>query len=137
VAKEPVWVPRLVVDAIHLDQVRTHGGLPGLRDEHALESALARPRQRWYYARRADLASLAAAYGFGLCQNHPFRDGNKRVAFVTMVVFLQLNGLRFDAPEPEVVTVMVGLASGRCTEAELAEWLRARSTKARRRRKAT
>ncbi len=136
-AKEPVWVPRLVVDAVHLDQIRAHGGLAGLRDENALESALARPRQRWNYESASDLPALAAAYGYGLCQNHPFRDGNKRVAFVTMVVFLRLNGLKFEAPEPEVVTAMLSVASGKCTEAELAGWLRARSSRARRRRKAT
>jgi len=136
-AREPIWVPRLVVAAVHLDQIRAHGGLAGLRDENALESALARPQQRWNYEPASDLPALAAAYGYGLCQNHPFRDGNKRVAFVTMVVFLRLNGLKFEAPEPEVVTAMLAVASGKSTEAELADWLRARSSKSRRRRKAT
>lgn len=136
-AREPIWVPRLVVAAVHLDQIRAHGGLAGLRDENALESALARPQQRWNYEPASDLPALAAAYGYGLCQNHPFRDGNKRVAFVTMVVFQRLNGLKFEAPEPEVVTAMLAVASGKSTEAELADWLRARSSKSRRRRKAT
>lgn len=135
--KEPVWVPRLVVDAIHWDQIREHGGLAGVRDENALESALARARQRWSHEPETDLAALAAAYGFGLCRNHPFRDGNKRVAFVTMVVFLDLNGWEFDAPEPEVVTAMVAVASGRSEEANLALWLRSKITRRKAPRKAT
>lgn len=129
---EPTWVPRLVLDAVHLDQIREHGGLAGVRDENALESALARPRQKWRYAKRPDLATLAAAYAFGLSRNHPYRDGNKRVAFVAMVVFLELNGLRFDAEEPEVVTLMVQLAHGRLSEKALADWIRGHTTKRRR-----
>jgi len=132
--REPIWVPRLVVDAIHWDQIREHGGLAGIREEHALESALARARQRWSYEPETDVAALAAAYGFGLCQNHPFRDGNKRVAFVTMVVFLDLNGWDFEAPEPEVVTAMLAVAGGGSKEADLAAWLR---TKISRHKKAT
>jgi len=72
---EPRWLSRLVVDAIHNDQLREHGGLPGIRDENVLESALARPRQKWHYAEETDLATLAAAPGFGLVKNHPYRDG--------------------------------------------------------------
>ncbi|MFC1639524.1 type II toxin-antitoxin system death-on-curing family toxin [Gemmatimonadota bacterium] len=121
---EPRWVQRVVVDAIHLDQIREHGGLPGLRDEGLLESALARPRHKWTYKRRPDLASLAAAYGFGIAKNHPYRDGNKRVAFLTMVVFLGLNGFDLVAEEADVVTTMLNAAAGHCSEAELARWIR-------------
>jgi death-on-curing protein len=126
VAQEPRWVDRLVVEAVHIDLVREHGGLPGLRDEHALESALARARQRYAYAPESDLVDLAAAYGHGLASSHPFADGNKRVAFVTMAVFLGLNGRAIEAPEGEVVTVMLALAGGQLDEAGLAEWLRSR-----------
>lgn len=115
---------RVVVDAIHLDQIREHGGLPGLRDEGLLESALARPRHKWTYKKRPDLASLAAAYGFGIVKNHPYRDGNKRVAFLTMVVFLGLNGFDLVAAETDVVTTMVTAAAGGCSEAALAKWIR-------------
>jgi death-on-curing protein len=118
----------VVVEAIHFDQVREHGGIPGLRDEDLLEAALARPRHKWTYKRRPDLASLAAAYGFGIARNHPFRDGNKRVAFVTMVVFLGLNGLEFSADEAEVVTIIRSLAAGETTEGDLARWIRDRTT---------
>lgn len=123
--REPVWVDRLVVEAIHADQVRQHGGLAGLRDENALEAALGRPQQKWHYE-KSDLATLAAAYAYGLCQGHPFRDGNKRVAFVTMLVCLELNGQELQAEEPEVVALMLSLASGKLGERELAAWLKER-----------
>lgn len=133
--REPIWVPRVVVDAIHFDQLRAHGGLSGVRDENALESALARARQRWTYQPTSNFPTLAAAYGFGLCQSHPFRDGNKRVAFVTMVVFLALNGWVFDAPESEVVTAMLAVAAGTSKEADLATWVGSRSARMKRARK--
>ncbi len=123
-AAEPRWVQRVVVDAIHVDQIREHGGLPGLRDEGLLESALARPRHKWTYKRRPDLSSLAAAYGYGIVKNHPYRDGNKRVAFLTMVVFLGLNGFDLVADEADVVTTMLTAAAGNCSEAEPARWVR-------------
>jgi death-on-curing protein len=124
--REPRWLPRLVLDAAHFDQLREHGGRPGLRDEGALEAALARPRHKWSYDKKPDLATLAAAYGFGLATAHPYVDGNKRAAFLAMAIFLGLNGMELDATEPEVVTVMLGLASGQLKERELAEWLRGR-----------
>jgi death-on-curing protein len=131
--REPRWVPRLVVEAIHVDQVREHGGLIGIRDENALESALARARQRWFYEPGVDLSRLAADYAFGLSTNHPFNDGNKRVAFVTAVTFLGLNGLEFEATDEDVVATMLTLASGKLSEKKLADWFRARTKKRRRR----
>lgn len=120
------WVPRLVVDATHIDQLREHGGLPGIRDENALEAALARPRQKAHYKPDSDLATLAAAYAFGLSKAHPFNDGNKRTAFLTAVIFLGLNGKDLDASETEVVQVMTALAAGSFTEGAMAQWIRAR-----------
>ena len=127
--KEPRWVPRLVVEAIHVDQVREHGGLIGIRDENALESALARAKQRWSYEPEVDLPRLAADYAFGISSNHPFRDGNKRVAFVTAVTFLGLNGIEFEATDDDVVATMLTLASGKLSEKKLAEWFRERTKK--------
>ena len=72
------------------------------------------------------MAALAAAYGYGLARNRAFNDGNKRVAFVAMAVFLELNAQVLDAPETEVVTVMLDLAAGEITEEQLADWLRSR-----------
>ena len=128
--KEPRWVDRLVVEAVQFDLIRTHGGMPGRRDEHGLESALARAAQRHAYEPATDLAGLAAAYGHGLSTNHPFNDGNKRIAFVTMAVFLELNGWQIEAPEDEVVTAMLALAAGELGEEELASWLRSRMVEA-------
>ena len=124
--REPVWVDRLVVEVVHASQISEHGGLAGITDEGALEAALARPRQKWHYDKKKDLATRAAAYGYGLCQGHPFRDGNKRVAFVTMLVFLELNGRSIEAEETEVVALMLSLAAGELTERALAGWLKTR-----------
>ena len=124
--REPRWVPRLVVDSVHVDQLREHGGLPGVRDENALEAALARPRQKWNYEPESDLSVLAAAYAFGVAKAHPFNDGNKRTAFLTMVILLGLNGKDLNASESEVVQVMVALAEGSLKEPGLAKWIRKR-----------
>lgn len=125
--REPRWVDGLVVEAVQHDLIREHGGMPGLRDEHALEAALNRPRQRHAYRPQADLAELAAAYGHGLARGHPFHDGNKRIAFVTMAVFLELNGVTLTPTEAEVVAAMLALAAGELTEDGLAAWVRSRS----------
>ena len=121
---EPHWLTRVVVDAIHSDQLREHGGLPGVRDENVLESALARPQQKWHYGRQVDIPLLAAAYAFGLVRNHPFRDGNKRIGFLAMVTFLGLNGHEFVATDAEVVAEIVALAEGRVSEDDLADCIR-------------
>ena len=122
---EPIWVERRVVDAMHADQLQQHGGRPGVRDENALEGALARARHKLTYQPESDVAILAAAYGYGLARNHPYVDGNKRVAFLAMYVFLGLNGHDLDAPDPEVVEAMAAVAAGRWEEAKLAAWVRA------------
>jgi death-on-curing protein len=121
---EPVWLTRSVVEALHADQIREHGGKPGVRDVALLKSALARPQRTWEYDKDADLAALAAEYGFGLAKSHPFADGNKRIAFVATNVFLLINGYEIDAPEPEVVNAMVRLADGRLTRSRFAQWIR-------------
>lgn len=122
--KEPSWVSRIAVEAAHDLQIQEHGGQPGLRDEGLLESALARPKNRFYYEGAAELSALAAAYGFGLVKNHPFIDGNKRIAFVAMNMFLILNGHEIEAPEPEVVQVVLAVADGSLNESGLADWVR-------------
>lgn len=124
--KEPRWVPRLVLDAAHLDQLREHGGLPGIRDENALEAALARPQQKWHHEPDSDLATLTAAYAFGLARAHPYNDGNKRAAFLCAMIFLGLNGKDVDATEAEVVQAMTALAAGTLTEVAMASWIRER-----------
>jgi len=118
------------VIAIHEDRLAELGGLPGIRDEGALHSAVDRPRNKWAYEETSDVCELAAAYGFGLTKNHPFADANKRTALVAVYAFLGKNGLRLVADEAEAVVTMVRLAAGRLSEAKLAAWLR-RNTKAR------
>jgi death-on-curing protein len=122
--KEPRWLSMTLVLAVHADQVKAHGGSPGLRDKGLLDSALSRPRNRFEYDSGSDLCGLSASYGFGIAKNHPLIDGNKRVAFQAMYLFLGLNGLRIDAPEEEVVGLILALASGELDEPELAAWLR-------------
>ena len=121
---EPRRLAVVHILAIHSDQIQAHGGSLGLRDRGLLESALERPRNRLHYDPDADLPALAAAYGFGLANNHPFVDGNKRVAFQSMYLFLGLNGFRIEALEEEVVTTVLSLASGDLDEPALADWLR-------------
>jgi death-on-curing protein len=121
---EPLWVSRLVLDAVHLDQLREHGGRPGVREENTLEAVLARPQQRRHYEPQSDLATLAAGYGWGLVTSHPYRDGNKRTAFLAMAIFLGLNGYDLEATQEEVVTTMLAAAAGQLTETQLADWVR-------------
>ena len=129
--REPHWFSRIVIDAIHSDQLREHGGLAGVRDENVLESALARPQQKWHYEPATDLPMLAAAYALGLVKGHPYRDGNKRIGFLAMVTFLGINGHEFDASDAEVVAEFLALADGSVSENELSDWIREHAGKAR------
>jgi len=128
---EPRWLTRVVVDAIHNDQLREHGGMAGIRDENVLESALARPQQKWHYAASTDVPMLAAAYAFGLVKNHPYRDGNKRIGFLAMATCLGMNGYELEATDAEVVAEILALADGSVSEDALADWVRQHSTKRR------
>lgn len=121
--KEPVWLPRDLLLAIHESQLRTFGGPAGVRDLGALESALGRARNRWAYE-NSDLAALAAAYAFGIARNHPFVDGNKRAALLAIVTFLGLNDIDFVADEAEAVVIIRDLAAGNIEEDGLARWIR-------------
>jgi len=120
---EPVWLEDKIALAIHDRQLAEHGGASGLRDAGALESALARPVNRWAYGEN-DHCALAAAYAFGIARNHPFADGNKRTAWVLARLFLRLNGVELAfAPEGGIQTVLA-LAAGELSEEELADWFR-------------
>ena len=120
---EPKWVSLRAVIAIHSSQIAEHGGLAGVRDAGLLESALSRPRNLFLYD-GAPIERLAAAYAFGIASNHPFNDGNKRSAFLTMYVFLRLNGFLPTASETEVVQEFVLLAAGEIDEEQLEDWIR-------------
>lgn len=118
----PVWLTVGLVVAIHGEQLRLFGGPVGVRDPAMLESALDRPRNKWAYGER-DLATLAAAYAFGIARNHPFVDGNKRAAFLSLITFLGLNQIEFVAPEAEAAAAILALAAGEIDEAGLARWI--------------
>lgn len=122
--KEPAWLLPEVVTAVHQMLLAEHGGAPGIRDEALLESALNRPRQRFEYADGPSIFDLAAAYCYGLAKNHPYVDGNKRLALTIAAVFLEINGYFFDAPEPDAVVIIEELAAGKLTEADLSNWFR-------------
>lgn len=123
-AVEPTWLTRPLLEALHADQLIEHGGGTGVRDEGLLESALARPRQKWHYEADVDLADLAAAYAFGIAKNHPVVDGNKRAALVAAYTFLAINDYELEASEPETVSIILGMADGSHAEAEVAAWIR-------------
>jgi len=120
---EPVWVLRDVVIAVHQILLAEHGGLSGIRDETLLDSALFRPQQRLTYSEKLSIFDLAASYSYGLIRNHPFIDGNKRVAFTVAAIFLEINGYILDAPEAETVITFEQLAAGNLGEEHLATWL--------------
>lgn len=120
---EPRWLTSHEVMVTHERQLVRFGGPPGLRDENALESALARPINKWR-DEDGDLASLAAAYAFGLARNHAFIDGNKRIAFVALITFLRLNGIPFKPNDAEATLVIRSLAAGETDETGFLRWIR-------------
>ena len=117
------WVHRRALELLHDESIAEHGGLPGLRDEGLLESALARPLNLAAYG-EPDVAALAASYGVGLAKNHAFVDGNKRVDFLAVGLFLALNGQRLVATQVEATLAMLDVAAGTLNEAAFAQWLR-------------
>lgn len=120
---EPVWVLEATALAVHDRQLAEHGGGVGVRDPGVLQSALARPRNRWEYG-TTEIVALAAAYAFGIARNHPFVDGNKRTAWTVANIFLALNGSTLTFDEIDAVRTVERLAAGELTEDELADWFR-------------
>jgi death-on-curing protein len=125
---EWIWIDPTVVLAVHEEQLAEHGGSAGVRDIGLLESALARPMNLVAYG-EPDFAELAASYGFGIARNHPFVDGNKRTAFVSVELFLRLNDYRLVADDAACVLAMLAVAAGEIDEASFAAWLRAHCVK--------
>jgi death on curing protein len=121
--KEPIWIPLELIEEIHRIQLLKFGGLQGMRDKGALESALGRPQNQWAYE-NSDMPALAAAYGFGLARNHAFNDGNKRVALLAIVTFLGLNDIDFSVEEANFVVIIRDLAAGLVDEQGLTQWIR-------------
>jgi len=125
---EFVWVLTETVVALHGEQLAEHGGRDGIRDKGLLESALARPRNMAAYEGCQDIATLAAAYAYGIARDHPFADGNKRAAFVTAELFLVLNGFQLTAADADCLLAMVALADGALSEEDLVEWFQENRT---------
>jgi death on curing protein len=121
----PIWLTMDEVIALHERQLRRFGGPSGIRDPGALESAVDRPRNKWEYE-GAEMPELAAAYAYGIARNHPFIDGNKRAAFIAMVLFLRKNRIPFAPPQAEATSIILALASGEVSEASLTRWIRDR-----------
>ena len=120
---EHVWLSAELVIAFHDEQLSEFGGPPGLRDRGLLSYALGRPQNKWSDG-ETDLAALASAYAFGIARNHPFLDGNKRAALLSVVVFLGLNDIDFAADQAESVVIIQGLAAGEIAEEGLTRWIR-------------
>jgi death-on-curing protein len=120
---EPSWFTYDQAIAAHSVQLRHFGGALGLRDEGALRSALDRPVNKWHYEGTL-LPELAAAYAFGLAKNHPFVDGNKRIAFIAMVAFLRKNGVAFRPDQAQSTAIILAVAAGEVSEQSLARWIR-------------
>jgi death on curing protein len=124
------FIPDEIVLTIHTDLLQRYGGEAGLRDRNLLESALAQPKITigGKHAHKT-IFDKAAAYGFHICMNHPFVDGNKRIAFVLMDIFLQKNGWEITAGEQEAYSIMISLASGKLSKVQLSLWLKDNTSK--------
>lgn len=120
---EPLWITYEQAIAIHSRQLRRFGGAPGLRDEGMLRSALERPINKWRYE-QSEMPELAAAYAFGLAKNHAIVDGNKRIAFMSMMVFLLKNNVAFSPDPAESTAMILSLAAGEVSEESLTRWIR-------------
>lgn len=121
--RSPHWIDRAALLLLHAETLAEHGGLPGMRDEPALDAALARPHHIRAYEPHADIARLAAAYCFGLVRDHPFNDGNKRAGFLALGLFLSLNGFELSVDPVEAVRTIFRLAEGQLSEKQLTAWV--------------
>jgi death on curing protein len=129
---EPDWIDEPEALAVHDRLILLHGGASGIRDRDRLGGALARPRHRFAYAKSPTITELAACYTAAIIQNHPFVDGNKRTGFVLGVLFLELNGCRFQASEEDAAQAVILLAAGTLDEAAFHKFLQASIAKGRR-----
>ncbi|GES44832.1 death-on-curing protein [Rhizobium dioscoreae] len=109
------WLSREAIEIMHEEQLAEHGGLPGLKDENALEAALARPLNKAVYGEN-DVFALAAGYLYGLVRNHPFSDGNKRTGYLAAFTFLYINGYLIEADDGMIVALVLGVAAGEIDE---------------------
>ena len=121
--REPKWIDKRALLLLHEESLAAFGGARGMRDEGLLDSALARPVNKFLYEKIHDLAALAAAYGFGIARNHAFVDGNKRAAYLAMGLFIAINGKRLRPDQLDAIQTVLALAAGNIDEAVLAKWM--------------
>lgn len=124
---EPRWISKTALLVLHDRSLALHGGAAGLRDEGLLDSALARPANRFHYEGLTDICALAAIYLVALASNHPFVDGNKRAAFLAAGLFLQLNGRRLTAGQADAARIVFAVAGGDRNADALTAWIRDQS----------
>jgi death on curing protein len=117
------WLDKNLLVTLHDESLALHGGASGIRDEALLDSALNRAPNLAHYG-EPDFAELAAAYGVGLAKNHAFVDGNKRAAFLSVGLFLVLNGYKLTATQVDATLTMLAVAGGEMTEPDFASWIR-------------
>jgi death-on-curing protein len=129
VTGEPRWISKRALLLLHEESLAVFGGASGLRDEGLLESALARPLNTHAYNEDCTLAELAASYAFGLAKNHAFVDGNKRAAFLSIGLFLAINGLKLVADQVDAIRTILAVAAGEIDEHGLALWIEANSVR--------
>jgi death-on-curing protein len=125
VTRAPKWIDKRALLLLHEESLVMFGGARGMRDEGLLDSALARPVNKYHYDGVRNLAELAAAYGFGVAKNHASVDGNKRAAFLSIGLFLAINGARLEADRIDAIRTILALAAGELDEASLARWIAA------------
>jgi death on curing protein len=121
------FVLQSAVEALHMESLAEHGGLAGIRDRGLLDSALNRCKNKAGYKVDSTVYDLAAALAFGIAKNHPFHDGNKRIALIASFLFVELNGVRMTATEADAAASFLALAAGDLSEADLAKWFKANS----------
>ena len=121
--KEPHWISLSTLHLLHDRQLELFGGLRGVRDEGAIESALARVLNAWSYETATDIGTLAATYLCALARQQGYLDGNKRTALAATLVFLGLNGYRLDAPGPELYAIVMSATSGEADITIVSRWI--------------
>ena len=128
---EPRWIAKKALLLLHEESLAEFGGARGLRDEGLLESALARPHNAYAYRPDITIAELAASYAFGLAKNHPFVDGNKRAAFLSIGLLLAISGYRLQADQVDAIQTILAVVDGELTEDALAAWIASRMRRVR------
>jgi death-on-curing protein len=126
-APEPVWLEREAIITLHDRSLALHGGPSGIRDEGLLDSAMVQPLNRFHYDGETSLAVLGATYAVAIASNQPFVDGNKRAAYMVLILFLALNDAPLQAERVDAINTMLAVAAGEMDIDALAAWIRANS----------